>query len=120
MKTVLFALLFAFVYATAADPRRPSEAMILAGYESEAIAQARQRPEVIKLRFALAKAATEADRRAISASLYAILEAAAVQGRQAGLAALEQTRREDDDLHRKWDEERRHQELLLIIQQLRR
>ena len=75
---------------------------------------------MIRLRFALAKAATEAEKKAISASLYAIMESAAVQGRQAGRAAVEATRRDDEALHRKWDEERRHQELLNALQNLRR
>jgi 5-carboxymethyl-2-hydroxymuconate isomerase len=124
MKTLAYALLtFALLRLTAQageDPRRPSESMTVAAYESAAIAKARQRPDVIRLRFALAKAATEAERRAISASLYAILESAAAQGRQAGLAALDATRRADEALHRQWDEERRHQELIISLQQLRR
>lgn len=118
MKTL--ALLLALAFALPAQAAQPSETAIVAAYESAAIAKARQRPEVIKLRFALAKAATEAERRAISASLYAILEAAAVQGRQAGLAALEQTRREDEELHRQWSEDRKHAELIQALQNLRR
>lgn len=123
MKTLSLLLAVALAFALPAqaqDARRPSEAMILAGYESEAIAKARQRPDVIRLRFALAKAATEAERKAISASLYAVLEAAASQGRQAGLAAVEQRRRADEALHKKWDDERRHEELITTLQQLRR
>jgi hypothetical protein len=94
--------------------------MTVAAYEAEAISKARQRPDVIRLRFALAKASTDAERKAISASLYAILEAAASQGRQAGLAAVEQRRRADAELHKKWDEERRHEELITTLQNLRR
>ena len=121
MKTLILLLALAFVLpAQAQDARRPTEAMTVAAYEAEAIAKARQRPEVIKLRFALAKAATEAERKAISASLYAVIEAAASQGRQAGLAAVEQRRRADEALHRKWDDERRHEELITTLQQLRR
>ena len=127
MKTLAYALLtfallrlFDALPAQAADPRRPTEAMTVAAYEAEAIAKARQRPDVIRLRFALAKAATDAEKKAISASLYAVMEAAASQGRQAGLAAVEQRRRADEALHRKWDEERRHQELLNTLQNLRR
>lgn len=125
MKTLalLFALAFALACAMPAqaqDARRPSEAMTVAAYEAEAIAKARQRPDVIRLRFALAKAATEAEKKAISASLYAILEGAAAQGRQAGLAALEQRRRADEALHRQWDEDRRHSELINALQNLRR
>lgn len=124
MKTLAYAILtFALLRLAAQagdDPRRPSESMTVAAYESAAIAKARQRPDVIKLRFALAKAATEAEKKAISASLYAVMEAAASQGRQAGLAAVEQRRRADAELHKKWDEERRHEELITTLQQLRR
>jgi hypothetical protein len=127
MKTLAYALLtfallrlFDALPAQAQDSRRPTEAMTVAAYEAEAIAKARQRPDVIRLRFALAKATTDAEKKAISASLYAILEGAAAQGRQAGLAAVEQRRREDAELHRKWDEERRHEELITTLQQLRR
>jgi 5-carboxymethyl-2-hydroxymuconate isomerase len=127
MKTLAYALLtfallrlFDALPAQAQDSRRPTEAMTVAAYEADAIAKARQRPDVIRLRFALAKATTEAERKAISASLYAILEGAAAQGRQAGLAAVEQRRRADADLHRKWDEDRRHSELINALQNLRR
>lgn len=121
MKTLALLLSLAFALAVQAqDARRPTEAMTVAAYEAEAISRARQRPDVIRLRFALAKAATEAERRAISASLYAILEGAAAQGRQAGLAAVEQRRRDDEALHKRWDEERRHEELITTLQQLRR
>jgi len=127
MKTLAYALLtfallrlFAALPAQAQDSRRPTESMTVAAFEAEAIAKARQRPDVIRLRFALAKAATDAERKAISASLYAVIEAAAAQGRQAGLAAVEQARREDAELHKKWDEERRHEELITTLQQLRR
>jgi hypothetical protein len=127
MKTLAYALLtfallrlFDALPAQAQDSRRPTEAMTVAAYEAEAIAKARQRPDVIRLRFALAKATTDAEKKAISASLYAILEGAAAQGRQAGLAAVEQRRRADEALHRKWDEERRHEELITTLQQLRR
>lgn len=121
MKTVLCAILVTVVYATATatDPRRPSEAMIIESYESAAIAKARQRPDVIKLRFKLTTATGE-ERQIISAALYAILEAAASTGRQAGLAAVEQRRRADAELHKRWDEERRHEELLNVLQNLRR
>ena len=121
MKTLSLLLALAFALPTQAqDARRPSEAMTVAAYEAEAISRARQRPDVIRLRFALAKASTEAEKKAISASLYAVLESAASQGRQAGLAAVEQRRRADAELHRKWDEERRHEELITTLQQLRR
>lgn len=120
MKTVLLAILFTFVYATAADPRRPSEAMIIAGYESEAIALARQRPEIIKLRFALAKATTEAEKKAVSSALYALMEEAASRGRQAGLAAVEAQRRRIAAQHAEWETERRHVELINALQNLRR
>lgn len=121
MKTLALLLALACLLpAQAQDSRRPTEAMTVAAYESEAIAKARQRPDVIRLRFALAKATTDAEKKAISASLYAILEGAAAQGRQAGLAAVEQRRRADEALHRKWDEERRHEELITTLQQLRR
>ena len=121
MKTLALLLALACLQpAKAQDSRRPTEAMTVAAYEADAIAKARQRPDVIRLRFALAKATTEAERKAISASLYAILEGAAAQGRQAGLAAVEQRRRADADLHRKWDEDRRHSELINALQNLRR
>lgn len=125
MKTLALLLLLTLALAfalpaQAQDSRRPTEAMTVAAYESEAIAKARQRPDVIRLRFALAKASTEAEKKAISASLYAVLESAASQGRQAGLAAVEQRRRADEALHRKWDDERRHEELITTLQQLRR
>jgi hypothetical protein len=121
MKTLALLLALACLLpAQAQDIRRPSEAMTVAAYEAEAIAKARQRPDVIRLRFALAKAATDAERKAISASLYAVIEAAASQGRQAGLAAVEQRRRADEALHKKWDDERKHEEILNALQQLRR
>jgi hypothetical protein len=127
MKTLAYALLtfallrlFAALPAQAQDTRRPTEAMTVAAYESAAIAKARQRPDVIRLRFALAKSATDAERRAISASLYAILEGAAAQGRQAGLAAVEQRRRADAELHKKWDADKKHEELIWALQNLRR
>jgi hypothetical protein len=121
MKTLTLLLALAFALPTQAqDARRPTETMTVAAYEAEAISRARQRPDVIRLRFALAKASTEAEKQAISASLYAVIEAAASQGRQAGLAAVEQRRRADAELHRKWDEERRHEELITTLQQLRR
>lgn len=121
MKTLALLLTLAFALpAQAQDARRPTEVMTVAAYEAEAISRARQRPDVIRLRFALAKATTEAERKAISASLYAILEGAAAQGRQAGLAAVEQRRRADAELHKRWDEERRHEELITTLQQLRR
>lgn len=122
MKTLaLLALALAFTLpAQAQDTRRPSEAMTVAAYEAEAISRARQRPDVIRLRFALAKAATDAEKKAISASLYAILEGAAAQGRQAGLAAVEQRRRADAELHKKWNDERKHEEILNALQRLQR
>jgi hypothetical protein len=122
MKTLaLLALALAFTLpAQAQDTRRPSEAMTVAAYEAEAISRARQRPDVIRLRFALAKATTDAEKKAISASLYAILEGAAAQGRQAGLAAVEQRRRADAELHKKWNDERKHEEILNALQRLQR
>jgi len=121
MKTLTLLLALAFALPTQAqDARRPTETMTVAAYEAEAIAKARQRPDVIRLRFALAKAATDAERKAISASLYAVLESAASQGRQAGLAAVEQRRRADEALHRKWDDDRKHAELIQALQNLRR
>jgi len=121
MKTLTLLLTLAFALpAQAQDTRRPTEAMTVAAYEAEAISRARQRPDVIRLRFALAKAATDAEKKAISASLYAILEGAAAQGRQAGLAAVEQRRRADAELHKKWDDDRKHAELIQALQNLRR
>ena len=121
MKTLSLLLALAFALPTQAqDARRPSEAMTVAAYEAEAISRARQRPDVIRLRFALAKASTEAEKQAISASLYAVIEAAASQGRQAGLAAVEQRRRADEALHRKWSEDQKHAELIQALQNLRR
>ena len=127
MKTLAYAFLtfallrlFAALPAHAQDTRRPTEGMTVAAYEAEAIAKARQRPDVIRLRFALAKAATDAEKKAISSALYLVIEAAASQGRQAGLAAVEATRREDEALHRRWDSDRKHGELLNALQNLRR
>jgi len=121
MKTLALLLAIAFLQpAQAQDSRRPTESMTVAAFEAEAIAKARQRPDVIKLRFALAKAATDAERKAISASLYAVIESAAIQGRLAGLAALEQTRRADADLHKQWADDRKHAELIQALQSLRR
>ena len=123
MKTLALLLallaLAACTPAEAADPRRPSEADIVAAYEADAIALARQRPEVIKLRFALAKATTEAEKKAVSSALYALMEEAASRGRQAGLAAVEAQRRRIAQQHAEWDTERRHQELLWTLQNLR-
>lgn len=117
MKTITLFLtallaLAACTPSEAADPRRDTEALTVAAYEAQAIARARQRPEVIKLRFALAKATTQAERDGISSALYAIIESAASQGRQAGLVVVDARRREDAELHREWDEERRHNDLI--------
>lgn len=123
MKTLTLLLAVALTFALPAqaqDARRPTEAMTVAAYEAEYIANARQRPDVIRLRFALAKATIDAEKKAISASLYAIIEAAASQGRQAGLAAVEQRRRADEELHKRWDEDRKHAELIQALQNLRR
>lgn len=75
---------------------------------------------MIRLRFALAKAATDAEKKALSASLYAVMDAAAAQGRQAGLAAVEAQRRSDEAMHRRWDEDRRHDELIWALRNLSR
>lgn len=121
MKTLALLLALACLQpAQAQDSRRPTEAMTVAAYEAEAIGKARQRPDVIRLRFALAKAATDAEKKAISASLYAVMETAASQGRQAGLAAVEQRRRADADLHKQWADDRKHAELIQALQNLRR
>lgn len=125
MKTLalLLALALALAYALPAqaqDARRPSEAMTVAAYEAKAVSKARQRPDVIRLRFALAKAATDAEKKALSSSLYAVMDAAAAQGRQAGLAAVEAQRRESEAMHRRRDEDRRHDELLNALRSLRR
>lgn len=104
----------------AADPRRNSESTIVAAYEAQAIAKARQRPDVIRLRCALATAKDAASKNAISAELYAILDEAARQGRLAGLAAVEAQRRADADHQRQIDEERRHQELIQALSGFRR
>lgn len=125
MKTLALLILTSLALAActpaeAAEPRRQTEAATVAAYEANAIAKARQMPEVIRLRFALAQATSPEAKAAISASLYDIIEAAAHNGRQAGLAAVEARRRQDAELHRRWDEERRHEELLLTIQALGR
>lgn len=72
----LLALCLLAASLQAADPRRNSESTI---------AKARQRPDVIRLRCALATAKDAAAKNAISAELYAILDEAAYQGRLAGL-----------------------------------
>ena len=123
MKTLALLIATALALASctpleAADPRRPSESDIVAAYEADAIAQARQRPEVIKLRFALTKASTEAERKAVSSALYALMEEAASRGRQAGIAAVEAQRRRIAAQHAEWDAERRHEELLWTLQNL--
>lgn len=118
--TLLIVVAFPVCQSQAGDPRRPTEADIVASYESKAIARARQRPDVIRLRFALIKAATDAEKQAISANLYAIMDAAAAQGRQAGLAAVEAQRRSDEVMHQRWDEDRRHDELIWALRNLRR
>ena len=120
MLILLIVVAFPVCHSLAGDPRRPTEADIVASYESKAIARARQRPDVIRLRFALAKAAADAEKQAISDSLYAIMAAAAAQGRQAGLAAVETQRRESEAMHRQWDEDRRHDELIWALRNLRR
>jgi hypothetical protein len=121
MKTLTLLLALACLPpAQAQDTRRPTEAMTVAAYEAEAIAKARQRPEVIKLRFALAKATTDSERKTISSALYAIIEAASYQGRLEGLAVIESRKMADSDLHQKWESERRHEELINALQNLRR
>jgi flagellar motor component MotA len=127
MKTLLTTLAYAILALAmlclntqASDPRRPTEATIITSYESEAVAKARQRPDVIHLRGALSRALTDAEKRALSASLYAIMASAAAQGRQAGLAAVEETRKRDDAMHQRWDADRRHDELIWALQNLRR
>lgn len=105
--------------AEAADPRRPSEADIVSAYEADAIALARQRPDVIRLRFAVTQATTEAERKAASSALYAIMAEAASRGRAAGFAAVEERRRRIAQQHAEWDTERRHIELLQTLQNLR-
>lgn len=115
MKTLLF-ILAAFLASCLPTEARDNESLTISAYESAAIAKARQRPDVIKLRFALAKASTEAERAAISATLYDIIESAAATGRQQGLLAIEASRRRDAELHAQWDAERRHEELILTLQ----
>lgn len=116
-----FALLRIFSACTpleAADPRRNTDATIIAAHEAQAVALARQRPDVIRLRGALARATTEAEKSAISSALYAIMAEAAALGRQSGVAAVEAKRRSDEALHRRWDEERRHEEMIQALNNL--